>query len=218
MKQSLFKISNAALLAAGLLLSTPGVFAQAQSGTSGKPQSNQLNKSGMSPYMPSNGPMAPQNNVAFTEQHVSDTIRENMALEIQLNQLALARSHDPKIKSFAQRVITENRKIDLDAKKLAPDQSGAFPNTAFGGTRQVVDAQATQKKLKTLTGKKFDDVYLVQMSDYLRSDIQVGHSAYAMMEFPNISPVGLNLWNLSRKRMDELAKLANQAQVHIITD
>lgn len=218
MKQSLFKISNAALLAAGLLLSTPGVFAEAQSGTSSKPQSNQLNKSGMSPYMPSNGPMAPQNNVAFTEQHVSDTIRENMNVEIQLNQLALARSHNPRIKSFAQRVITENRKIDLDAKKLAPDQSGTFPNAAFGGTRQAVDAQATQKKLKTLTGKKFDDVYLVQMSDYLRSDIQVGHSAYAMMEFPNISPVGLNLWNLSRKRMDELAKLANQAQVHIVTD
>lgn len=218
MKQSFFKISNAALVSVGLLLAVPGLRAQAKSSSPSAVENKQFNKLGMTPYMPSNGPMAPQNNANFTYQHVSDTIRENMALEIQLNQLALQRSRNPKIKSFAQRVINENRKIDLDAKRLAPDQSGTFPSATFAGTRLVVNAQETDKKLKTLTGKKFDDVYLVQMSDYLRSDIQVGHSAYAMMEFPNISPVGRHLWDLSRQRMDELAKIANDQHVHIITD
>lgn len=224
MKCSFFKISNAALISSFLLAgSALGAQTKAPaSPTVQQPQPNDgssvLRKSGMTPYMPSNGPMAPQNNTSFTYQHVSDGVRENVALEKELNELALKRSHNPAIKKFAAKIIEENKKLDEQAKSFAPDKSGKFPNGAFYGTRQEVNAAATQKELQTLTGKKFDEVYLPTMADYLRNDIWQGHSTYAMMEFPGLSPFGRKLWDLSRARMDELAKIAKDAKVHIVTD
>lgn len=225
MKRIFLKISNTTLMS-GFLLISPLLAAQVHSTTTStaaqqsKPAegSEVLRQSGMTPGMESNGPMAPQNNASFTYQHVSDGIRENMALETQLNELALKRSHNANIRNFAQQIIAENKDIDLQARSFAPNKTGKFPNGAFYGTRQQVNAAATQKKLRTLTGKKFDEVYLPQMAAYLRSDIEQGHEAYAMMEFPGISPVGRHLWDLSRTRMNELAKIAKEAGVHIATN
>jgi predicted outer membrane protein len=84
-------------------------------------QNGGASKYGMSPNIKPDGPMAPENNVAFTQQHVSETIRENMAMEIELSQLALKHSRNPSIKKFARQVIAENRVLDSEAKQFAPD-------------------------------------------------------------------------------------------------
>lgn len=220
MKRSMLGFSNAALLSASLLLAASGIAAQTGSGSPANHKNSQVenlqfNKLGISPHMPTNGPQAPENNTTFIKQHVSDTIRDNMAVESAINELALKRSHNPEIKQFAQRVIAQDRKIDLDAKRIAPNQGEALP---LGATRQRVDARMAEKKMKTLTDRKFEELYLVQMSDDLRSDIQVGHSAYAMMNLSQISSVGLELWDLSRKRMNELAQIARKAHVRIQTN
>ena len=227
MKHRIFRVSELVLLPVGLFLALPWSPAQTGSGFPAIHEDSQgqktdagtkINKPDMKPYMPSNSPMAPQNNNVFLRQHVSDTIRENMAMEIQLNQLAVERSHNAKLKSYAQQVLVQDQKIDLDAKRFAPRPSESLPIAELAGTRQAVDAKATDKKMRALTGRKFDEMYLVQMSNALRSDIQVGHSAYAMMDIPQISSVGGNLWTLSRKRMDELTRIASQNHVHIGTD
>jgi predicted outer membrane protein len=215
MKQSVSSFSIAALLSAGLFLATPPMFAQRRDGSPLAGQNGITNPSGMSPNMTPDGPMAPENNKAFILQHVSDSIRQNMAMEIELSQLALKRSRNVAIKKFARRVIAENRVLDSQARQFAPDKSGAFPNATMAGTRQAVNASAAEKKMKNLTGPQFDRIYLVQMNGFAENDRQIGHSAYAMMQFPAISPVGRKMWDMANDRVNRIAALARTLRVKL---
>lgn len=215
MKQSFLKFLGVTGLCAGLLLVAPAILGQTQAGSPLMNRNGSAGGYGMSPKMESNGPMAPQNNVPFTEQHVSDAIRENMAVEIELSQLALKRSHSSSIKKFARQVIAENSMLSVQARQLAPDKSGVFPNPMFEGTRQAVDAHAAEKKMRTMSGAQFDKLYLHQMYRYAQNDQQVGHSAYAMMEFPGISPVGRKMWDMANNRVKQVEKLAKELKIKL---
>jgi predicted outer membrane protein len=215
MKQGVSKFSIVALLGAGLLMATVSMFGQVKAGSPLSGENGARNSSGMSPDMAPNGPMAPQNNVAFTQQHVSETIRENMAMEIELSRLALMHTRNASIKKFSRQVIAENRVLNEEAKQFAPDKTGIFPNPMLEGTRQAVNARAAEKKMKNLTGVQFDRMYLIQMNGYAENDQQVGHSAYAMMEFPGISPVGRKMWDMANNRVKQIAALANKLHVEL---
>ncbi len=215
MKPCVDRSSTAALAVAGLLLGMSFVPGRVQAGSYQTGQNGAPNQYGMSPNMRPDGPMAPENNVAFTQQHTSDAIRENMAMEINLSNLALKRSRDHRIHRFALEVIKENLLLDNDAKQFAPDKTGTFPNPALEGTRQAVEGHAAEKQMKTLTGPQFDRMYLVQMNKYAENDQQVGHSAYAMMEFPGISPVGRKMWDSANGRVKRIAALAGQLNIKL---
>ncbi len=215
MKRRISRFSIAAVLGAGLLLLTPSVRGLVNAGAHLASQNGAPNLSGMSPNMAPDSPMAPENNMAFTQQHTSDTIRENMAIETELSQLALKRSSNASIKKFARRVIAENRVIDSEAKQFGPDKSASFPNPMFEGTRQAVNVHAAKKKMRVVTGPQFDRLYILQMGSYAENDQQVGHSAYAMMQFPGISPVGRKMWDMANTRAKQIAALARQLHIKL---
>ncbi len=215
MKQNFSRALATTSLFAALLLAAPVILGQTQNGSPLMNPNGSAGRSGMSPHMESNGPMAPQNNVNFTEQHVSDTIRENMAMEIELSEMALKHSRSSLIKKFAQQVILENSTLSVRARQLAPDKSGSFPNPMFEGTRQSVEGHAAEKKMSTLTGPQFDRLYVNQMYKYAQNDQQVGHSAYAMMEFPGISPVGRTMWDMANNRVKQIEKLAKDRHIKL---
>lgn len=214
MKQSIFSFLIV-LLSAGLLLATASMFGKARADSPLAGQNSDTNKPGIPPYLAPDGPMAPENNVAFTQQHTSDTIRENMAMEIEFSQLALKRSRNAAIKKFARQVIVENRVLDGQAKQFAPDKTRTFPNPMFDGLRQTDHAHTAEKKMKNLTGASFDRIYLIQMNSYAKNDQQIGHSAYAMMEFPGISPVGRKMWDMANNRVTQIAALAKKLHVKL---
>lgn len=214
MMRSIFSFSIAMiLLNAGLLLAASSTLGQTQAGSPLAGQNGALNKNSMSPYMKPDGPMAPENNLPFKEQHVSDTIRENMAMEIQFSQLALKRSKSAAIKKFARQVIAENRELANEAKQFAPDKTGVFPNAMYEGTRQAVNAHAAEKQMKSLRGLAFDKVYLDEMNSYIENDQQVGHATYAMMEVPGASPVGRKMWDMANDRVKQIATLATKEHI-----
>jgi predicted outer membrane protein len=210
MKHCISTFSITALVSAGLLLGGASMSAQTRVGSPLAGQNGTANRYGMSPNMKPDGLMAPENNLAFTQQHVSETIRENMAMEIELSQLALKYSKNPSIKKFSRQVVAENRVLDSEAKQFAPDKSGTFPNSMFEGTRQAVEARAAEKRMKKLTGPQFDRMYLVLMNSFAENDQQVGHSAYAMMEFPGISPVGRKMWDMANARVKQIGALSTE--------
>lgn len=216
MAQKLLGISIVTVLSAGLLAVAAAAPARAQSGSPLVRPNGAPNQAGMSPNMPSNGPMAPQNNVRFIQQHVSDTIRKNMAIEIEFSQMALKRSRNPKIKKFARQVIAENRGIADGAKQFAPDKSGTVPNRMFEGTRQAVEANKAKKEMQTVTGPAFDRIYLVQMNAFAENDQQVGHSTYAMMNLPGgVSPLGRRMWDMANARVKQIDALATDLHVKL---
>jgi hypothetical protein len=101
------------------------------------------------------------------------------------------------------------------AKRFAPDKTQVFPNPTFAGTRQSVSAGAAEKEMKNLTSPQFDQMYLVQMNSFAENDQQLGHSVYAMMQFPGISPVGGKMWDMANDRVRQIAALARKLHVEL---
>ncbi len=207
------RISNAAFLIATMFLIPAALPAQANKNVPATAPNGDLGRYGITPTMQSNGPTAPQNNIVFAQQHVSDAIRRNMETEIALSEMALKRSHNAIVKKFAHEVITANQDIDQRAKAFAPNNGKAFADAGEEGTRQAIETRDATAKMKTLTGAKFDQLYLVTMYKYSLNDEQVGHSAYAMMQIPGVSPVGWKYWNLARKRSTQIETIAKQVHV-----
>lgn len=216
MKRTFSLFSMTVVLFAGSLLAPMLLVAQNHAGSPLTNPDGTGKQNGMSPYMKSNGPEAPQNNVPFIQQHTSDGIRQNMATEIQFSQLALKRSKSSEIKKFAKQVIAENRVIAQGARQFAPDKTGTFPSAMFAGTRQYVDAGKAEKKMKTVTGPAFDRIYLVQMNNFAESDQQIGHATYAMMNLPGgVSAVGRKMWDMANARVKQIAVLARELDVNL---
>ncbi|HWF67460.1 MAG TPA: DUF4142 domain-containing protein [Acidobacteriaceae bacterium] len=200
----------------GVIAAAPAAPAQTQPGSPWVKPNGAPNRSGMSPYMTLDGPTTPENNVPFIQQHVSETIRQNMAMEIEFSQMALKRSRNPKIKQFARQLIDENRLIADGAKQFAPDKSGTFPSPMFEGIRQAVEANKAKKKMETLTGPAFDRMYLFQMNSFAENDQQVGHATYAMMNLPGgVSPLGRRMWDMANARVKQIDVLARELHVKL---
>jgi putative membrane protein len=77
--------------------------------------------------------------------------------EIKFSQLALEKSTNPTVKSFAQRMVMDHQKLEAEMKPLA-DQAGVTPVTEL-------DAEHQQKYdvLNQLSGTEFDKTYMTGM-------------------------------------------------------
>jgi putative membrane protein len=80
--------------------------------------------------------------------------------EIELGELALARSKDPGIQGFARRMVTDHRKSLEHLKRAAAAESGlALPGTLDEKRRKL------KQSLSSLQGKEFDAAYAKAMAD-----------------------------------------------------
>lgn len=216
MKPSTFRFSNVAIFATGLLfLGTMVSNAQKSSPPSPNSGSN-IGKYGLTPSMPSNGPNAPQNNVPFTQQHVSDGIRENAEQVNALCQLALTHSKNANIKKFAHQTLDENKTIFDQARSIAPNGGASYAEPGFDQTRDALQAKSAEQSMKSLSGSKFDQAFVLQMDKINRQTIWLGHSTYAMMEIPRVSPLGWKLWKIAQNRDTQLHQLAKEVHVTIV--
>jgi putative membrane protein len=79
--------------------------------------------------------------------------------EIELGELALARSKDPGIQAFARRMVTDHRKSLEQLKRAAAADSGlALPGTLDEKHRKL------KQSLASLQGKEFDAAYATAMA------------------------------------------------------
>ena len=83
---------------------------------------------------------------------------EGSMAEIQMSQLALKKSKNDDVKTYAQQMITDHTKLIADMKPFA-DQMGVQPPTKLNPTHQQ-EAQ----RLSSMTGANFDKEYITAMS------------------------------------------------------
>lgn len=211
MKQkSNFSFLKAGLLAPALLLltMTPAALAQMHGGASmGGAPNNGMNNSNnnMSPDgMQPNGPTSPENNQEMIERTTFDNLRRNSDVETDLSKMALKNSSSDDVKKFAQQVITENR--GLSHQLIIPNPNGEMfdPEVVPSQTRKA------EKQMKKMTGKPFDQLYLVQMDAYIKNDQQAAHNAEAMMNLPKMSEVGMRVRTMSDEREKQIADLTKE--------
>ncbi|MES2219367.1 MAG: DUF4142 domain-containing protein [Acidobacteriota bacterium] len=191
-----------------VLAMSPAALSQVRPTTpmGGSPNNMNNPNSNMSPDgMQPNGPMAPENNEQMMQRNTFGNLRRNFDVENDLSKMALKNSSNEDVKKFAQQVISENHKISGDL--IVPN-----PNGQMGMQPEMVPSQTkkAEKQMKKMTGKPFDQLYLVQMDAYIKNDQQVAHSAQTMASVPKMSEVGMRVQSMSEDRQKQIAALTQQ--------
>jgi predicted outer membrane protein len=204
-----FDFLRASLLAPGLLLLTmmPAALAQMHGNAPmGGAPNNMNNNPNMSPNgMQPNAPMGAQNSDQIAEQNMFGNLRRNFDVETRLSKMALKNSSSEDVKKFAQQVITENHGLSNDL--ILPSSTGEMmePETVPSQTKQA------EKQMKKMTGKPFDQMYLVQMDAYFKNDQEVARSAQSIMNMPKASEVANRVQSMSEDRAKQIATLTQEA-------
>ena len=81
--------------------------------------------------------------------------------EVKLSDLASSRASDPKVKDFAQQMVTDHTQANNELKPLAESNHVAVPTKLQG------DSETEYKHLEKLSGVKFDAAYVkIMVSDH----------------------------------------------------
>jgi predicted outer membrane protein len=92
-----------------------------------------------------------------SKQFVKDAVESNLA-EIQASQLAVSKSANPEIKSFAQRMIDDHSRVNTELQQLAEQKGLKIPNSPD------LTHQAALKTMQARSGTDFDKSYIEQMN------------------------------------------------------
>jgi predicted outer membrane protein len=209
-----FNFLNVGILAPALvlLLMTPAALAQMHTPApmGGTPSSgmnnnnNNMSPDGMNGMQPG-GPTAPENNQDMIERSTFGNLRRNFDVETHLSKMALKHSNNEDVKKFATQVIGENHGLSNDL--IVPNPNGQMmmgPEMVPSVTRKA------EKQMKKMTGKPFDELYLVQMDAYVKNDQQTAHNAEAMTSLPKMSEVGMRVRTMSDQREQQIADLTKK--------
>jgi len=85
--------------------------------------------------------------------------------EVQLGQLAEQKAASPKVKQFAERMVTDHSKANQDLQQVAKQLNVTLP------AQPDAEDLATAQKLRTESGAKFDEAYMKDMVSDHRQDI-----------------------------------------------
>ncbi len=207
-----FNFLKASLLAAGLLLltMTPAARAQMHGGApmgGASPNSNMNNPNGnMSPDgMQPPGTIGMQNNDMMIEQNMFGNLRRNFDVENDLSKMALKNSSNDDVKKFAHEVISENHGVSNDL--IMPNPNG---DTLMPPEMVPSQTKKAEKQMKKMTGKPFDQMYLVQMDAYIKNDQEVAQKAQSATNVPKVSEVVTRVRSLSEDREKQIGTLTQE--------
>ena len=206
-----FSFLRAGRLATGLLLltMTPTALAQMHGGApmgAPPPNSNMNNPNGnMAPDgMQPPGTIGAQNNDQMIEQNTFGNLRRDFDVEDDLSKMALKNSSNDDVKKFAHQVISENHGLSSDL--TIPNLNGDMmqPETVPSQTKKA------KKQMKKMTGKPFDQMYLVQMDAYVKNDQEVARKAQSATNVPKLSEVTNRVQSLSDDREKQIGTLTQE--------
>lgn len=204
MRRNKFSFLTIGSLALLLSTTTPAVLAQMHPGApmGGAPNNMNSPSGNMSPdEMRRNGMMGSQNADQMIEQRMFGNLRRNFDVENDLSKMALKNSSNDDVKKFAQQVISENHGLSNDL--VIPNPTGEMmqPEMVPEQTKRA------KKQMKKMTGKPFDQMYLVQMNAYVRNDQDVAQKAQTASNLPRVSEVGMRVRSLSEERAKQIGTL-----------
>ncbi|MFZ0516354.1 MAG: DUF4142 domain-containing protein [Acidobacteriaceae bacterium] len=217
MKRHNFRLLSIRSLAAGLLLLTlaPAAMAQMQAPMGATSPGNM---NGNNPnMMPNNNPNMPaygtqpggitgsQNGAQMLEQSMFGNLRRNFDVENDLSKMALKNSSNDDVKKFAHQVLSENLGLSNDLNVPGPNGDRLMqPDTVPEPTKKA------EKQMKKMTGKPFDQMYLVQMDAYVKNDQEVVQKAEETSNVPNVSELGMRVRSLSDDRQKQIGTLTQE--------
>jgi putative membrane protein len=92
-----------------------------------------------------------------SQQFVTNAVESNLA-EVEVSQLALSKTQNPQVRTFAQRMIDDHTKANSELQALAKQKSLKVPDAPDMMHR------ASLKMLQAKSGTGFDESYISQMN------------------------------------------------------
>ena len=206
-------LSMGSLVFGALLLTLAPAAAQMHGNTpmGGTPNNmNNINNNDMAPDgMQPSGPRTPENQEQMMERNAFGNLRRDFDVENDLSKMALKNSSNDNVKKFARQVISENHSMSNEL--ILTNPNGPNPNGEMMDPEMVPSqTKKAEKQMKKMTGKPFDQMYLVQMDAYVKNDQQVAHSAQTMMSVPKVSEVGTRVQSMSEDREKQIGTLTQE--------
>ena len=147
-------------LSAGLLLSASVSLAQASSKTGPGETTEKMNP------MTSAPPAAASTaGLASSDSSFLRKAAEGGIAEVALGNLAKEKASDPGVKEFAQRMIDDHSKANVELKALANKKGVAVPSEADSKSKKELD------RLSKLSGNEFDRAYMKLMVSDHQKDV-----------------------------------------------
>lgn len=108
--------------------------------------------------------------VSSSDKKLMEELAQANMAEIQAGQMALEKSKDDKVRSFAQKMVDDHTKAGDQLKQLAEAKGVTLP------TKTDTKHQAEIKKLSALSGDKFDQKYMSQggVTDHRKTHALLG--------------------------------------------
>jgi putative membrane protein len=132
---------------------------------------------------------------------LKDSTQDNMA-EVKLAELAIKTTKNPKIKTFAEKMVTDHNALITGAKPVAA-KAGVEPPKTDG-----IEANADYLKLKLLTGETFDKSYVKTMVSDHHADldkINAEHEATSNPDMKKLTAHAATVVSGHTKMIDGLA-------------
>ena len=106
-------------------------------------------------------------NSAFSEENFWITAAEVGIAEVEMGKLAARKAQNPEVKKFAQMMITDRSKANLELKAAAGKKKVKLPDTYGPNQKSTID------ELNRLTGADFDREYVQAIIDGHTADISL---------------------------------------------
>jgi putative membrane protein len=171
-------LATGTALSAGLLLSASFALGQASPRT-GPPETTEK----MNPFEEKASPMAVPATRAGISASDSSFLRkaaEGGVAEVALGNLAKDKATDPDVKQFAQKMVDDHSKANVELKKLANQKGVAVPGEADSKTNKEMD------KLSKLSGPEFDKAYMKLMVSDHQKDVAEFNTEYEHTSDPDV--------------------------------
>jgi putative membrane protein len=170
-------LAAGAAVSAGLLLSASVALAQASPRT-GPPETTDK----MNPFEEKASPMASAMTGAVTSSDSSFLRKaaQGGIAEVELGNLAKDKASNPDVKQFAQRMIDDHSKANVELKRIATQKGVAVPAEADSKSKRELD------KLSRLSGAEFDRAYMKLMVSDHQKDVAEFQSEQMRTNDPDV--------------------------------
>ena len=200
------------ILSATALLTGVTALCQMSSGGGAGQQSmpSQQSQPGQQPNPTTGmGGMGMSNRASPTDQSFVQSVMESDAIEVQLGQLAQAKSHSDDVKQFGQKMVENRTRLNDQLKPIAEKLDVREPKEPSKKDRQLI------AKLEGLSGPQFDEEYIKAVVKDQRQDVKDFKSASESAQDPNLLQAAKQDTDVLAKHLQVIEQIAQTHNVAV---
>lgn len=126
---------------------------------------------------------------------------EGADYELSISKLALQKSNQQDIKTYAQQVVNDHEKTNAQLQRVAAEHGVQLP------TGMIPERRSEYEKLKGLSGHQFDQAYVSEMNSVNKKDADQERTEASEIKSPQVKSLALEMQKTDQRHAQEASKL-----------